>query len=225
MIPTRVDSVVPFLISALSLWLCPILAWATIRFSKDRLRLRRKVLIVALSLTLLTILALAVGVSTTIQAINWILLANIYFTICLLSWLSIYSKKWFTILPGAIFGFGAILIGYILGSVGIIGLGFIVGGATPNEEAILQDRFIYREIPLGNAVSDHRGATIVLSRNVPLVPFEYVVWETTYVDNFNLYLSTRKYIVLDASEGKLIINTEADTSRHLDAWRDTLDFR
>ncbi len=224
MTPTSIDNSAAFVISILALWICPIGAWVTIHLSRGRLRLRRNVLTVCGSLTFLTLVSTFLRLSTTSLVINWLLLANAYFTFCLLTWWSIYTKKWFAAIPGALLGFGTILLGYVLSTIGAIGLGFIVSGETANEEAFLQERYNYRQIPLGNAVADHRGATVVLSRKLPLLPIEYVVLERTYVDNFSLYLPLRREVNIDIPNRVLLICAEPDSIRHLVPWADTLHF-
>lgn len=84
-------------------------------------------------------------------------------------------------------------IGYLSGSIGILGVGFIINDLQVDRVIPLGEGVIYRQYDSGNAISDGRNIEIVISKKIKCVPllqydiFSKVYWaQITYGKNVKL---------------------------------------
>jgi len=214
---------ITWLIILISLWIYPILTYVLARLTRNRIFFKRRLIKITLGITFMSIFGLTTNISTTNKAIDWILLTSIYFSTCLFLWL-VYnqSNRILKILAGiamiCIFGFG-----YISGTIGALGVGFVSAEYNTKIEKWLGDGLIYKETPLGNAIADYRGKRVEIYRTISWFPI--IEWRIMHKEYFNFitygndlqvnYRPDLKMIYLSTSEywGK---------EHELEIWRDTL---
>lgn len=195
-----------YLIILIGLWTYPIISFIILWLTKNRLVLRRQLIIASVFLTVLAFFGLATNISTTLSELDWLVVSTIYLSISLaLAWTQSQKNK---ILK--VFGFIAMVlvfsVGYLLGTIGALGVGFAVGEYDTEYEEWLGDGIIYKESTSGNAISDHRGKKVEIYRTISWLPLiewrtdvkeyeEYIAIETTpltvdYKPEYNkIYLS------------------------------------
>ncbi|MBL4677832.1 MAG: hypothetical protein JKY70_16760 [Mucilaginibacter sp.] len=85
------------------------------------------------------------------------------------------------ILMIGVFGFG-----YLMSTIGIIGLGFIVAEIESDRVIHLDDHILYRQYYQGNALTDYRGIEVIISKKVKWLPLlTYDVLSKEYQMKFN----------------------------------------
>jgi hypothetical protein len=213
-----------FLIILIAIWTFPILTLILVRLTRNNARWKKRIIKIVLGITSLTILGLVFNFSTTIKELDWILVTSVYFSICLILWVVFFFtnkivKVLATIAMILVFGFG-----YLSGTIGFIGVGFVVGAYDTTYEKWLGDGLIYKETPIGNAIADYRGKRIEIYKTISWLPIiewrimhrEYYNW-ITYGNNLNVdYRANDKAIYLNVSEpGK---------DNKLETWSDTIRF-
>lgn len=212
-----------WLIILISLWTYPIITLVLARLTKNRFTFRKRLIKLTLIVTGLSIIGLITNISTTIKAVDWILVTSIYFSVCLFLWL-IYFHKNRILKVFAIIGMvGVYSLGYISGTVGALGVGFVSAEYDTNVEKWVGNGLIYKETTLGNAISDYRGKRVEIFKTISWFPIlewrilhkEYYNF-ITYGNDLNVdYHPDTKTIYLSASEywGK---------NHELEIWSDTL---
>lgn len=165
-----------FLIILIGLWTYPIISFIVLWLTKNRLELRRQLIIASGILTVLAFLGLATNISTTLSELDWLVVSTIYLTISFaLAWTQFQKNK---ILK--VFGIIAMVLvfggGYLSGTIGALGVGFVVGEYDTEYEEWLGDGIIYKESTLGNAVSDHRGKKVEIFKTISWLPL--IEWRT-----------------------------------------------
>jgi len=195
-----------FLIILIGLWTYPIISFIVLWLTKNRLELRRQLIIASSILTALAFFGLATNISTTLSELDWLIVSTIYLTISLtLAWTQFQKNK---ILK--VFGIIAMVlvfgVGYLSGTIGALGVGFVVGEYDTEYEEWLGGGIIYKESTLGNAVSDHRGKKVEIYKTISWLPLiewrrevkeykEYITIMTTPLtidykpENNKIYLS------------------------------------
>lgn len=213
-----------FLIILIGLWTYPVISFIVLWLTENRLVLRRQLIIASVFLTVLAFFGLATNISTTLSELDWLVVSTIYLSISLaLAWTQSQKNK---ILK--VFGFIAMVlvfsVGYLSGTIGILGVAFVVGEYDTEYEEWLGDGIIYKESTSGNAISDHRGKKVEIYRTISWLPAiewrtelkeyeEYIPIETTPL-NIN-YKPEENKIYLSAS-----VWSEQD-KKYL-TWSDTL---
>ena len=85
---------IEWLIVLIGLWTYPIISFVVIRLTKNRLKLRKQIIIVSSILTVLAFLGLLTNISTTLSALDWVIVSTIYLTISLvLVWTQFQKNK------------------------------------------------------------------------------------------------------------------------------------
>jgi hypothetical protein len=213
-----------FLIILLGLWAYPIISLLLIQFTKKRLSLRKPVFVVSSVLTLLALFGLLTNISTTLSELDWVIFSTIYFTISLvLVWTQFQKNKLLKVL-GFIAMFIVFAFGYLSGTIGALGVGFVVGEYDTEYEKWLGNGIIYKESLLGNAISDHRGKKVELYKTITWLPFiEWKIQEKTYTEYVRC-MSTPSTINFNSKDNKVYIYgsmwSEQD-EKHI-YWNDTL---
>jgi len=175
-----------FLIILFGLWTYPIISFIVLRLTKNRLALRRQLIISSGILTVLALLGLQTNISTTLSELDWLIVSTIYLTISLvLAWTQFQKNKILKVLGiiamALVFG-----VGYLSGTIGALGVGFVVGEYDTEYEEWLGDGIIYKESTLGNAVSDHRGKKVEIYKTISWLPL--IEWRTQ-VKEYNEYVT------------------------------------
>ena len=175
-----------FQIIPFGLWTYPLLSFAVFWLTKNRLKLRRQLFIATGILTGLAFIGLLTNISTTLSELDWLVVSTIYLTISLASAWTHFQKNRILRVVGIVamvLIFGA---GYFSGTIGALGVGFVVGEYDTEYEKWLGDGIVYKESNLGNAVSDHRAKKVELYKTVSWFPlFE----SRTDVKVYNEYIT------------------------------------
>ncbi|WP_293306139.1 hypothetical protein [Pedobacter sp. UBA5917] len=171
----------PFSITLTALWAYPILSLIFFVFTKRKPKTRIWVISISIALTVLTTLALLLKISTISVSLNWLLVSGFYLSLSLILWWSQFQPNTFLKIVGALFMTGVFGIGYLSGTLGILGVGFIVADFETDTEKKWSDGIIYRERSIGNAISDYRGTRIEIYKTVAWLPvFEYRITQKEY---------------------------------------------
>jgi hypothetical protein len=165
-----------FLIILIGLWTYPIISFIVLWLIKNRLELRRQLIIASAILTALAFFGLATNISTTLSELDWLVVSTIYLTISLaLAWTQFQKNKILKVL-GIIVMVLVFGVGYLSGTIGVLGVSFVVGEYDTEYEEWLADGIIYKESILGNAISDHRGKKIEIYKTISWLPL--IEWRT-----------------------------------------------
>ena len=174
-------------------------------------------------MTGLALFGMMTNISTTLSAIDWILVSSIYLTIALLlGWTQFQPRKWIEII-GIVLMFLVYGIGYLSGTVGILGVGFIIGEFETSNEIWLKDGLIYKEIPLGNAIADYRGKRVEIYKTISWLPL--IEWRINKKEYINVLPNLDKLNVeYSEKERKIYLNTSRTWGKdnHIESWADTL---
>ena len=212
-----------WLIILFSLWTYPILVYILARLAKNRILFKNRLIKTTLIVTGFSIMGLITNISTTIKAIDWILITSIYFSVCLFLWLSYIHKNRILKVLAIIGMVGVYSIGYLSGTVGALGVGFVSAEYDTKVEKWIGNGLIYKETTLGNAISDYRGKRVEIFKTISWLPI--LEWRILNKEYYNFitygnvlkvdYHSDTKTIYLSASEywGK---------NHELKTWSDTL---
>lgn len=213
-----------FLIILFALWAYPIISLLFFFATKNRLGLRKKVFTASCILTTLSILSLLTDISTTLSELDWIILSTIYFTISFgLMWTQFQRNKLLKILGGVSL-FVVFSFGYLSGTIGALGVGFIVGEHDTEYEKWLGNGIIYKESLLGNAISDERGKKVELYKTITWLPIiEWKIQKKIHTEYLRC-VSTPSTINYNPKDNKIYLSgsmwIEQD-NKHV-YWNDTL---
>ncbi|MBS1509054.1 MAG: hypothetical protein JSS79_20620 [Bacteroidetes bacterium] len=138
---------------------------------------------------------MAVDISTTSLEIDWTLLTLYYLGICFFLWRIVRIKSKFIKVFGYILMTLVFGLGYLSGTIGALGIGFVTAEFEPRVEKEIESGLIYKETGLGNAISDNRGVRIEIYRNYSYLPFiekriltnEYYGFELAKYDIIDTY--------------------------------------
>ena len=217
---------IAFTIIILGLWTYPILTLILLRLTKNRPKARKIIYYTSFIMTGLALFGMMTNISTTLSAIDWILVSSIYLTIALLlGWTQFQSRKWIEII-GIVLMFLVYGIGYLSSTVGIIGIGFIIGEYETSNESWLKDGLIYKETPLGNAIADYRGKRVEIYKTISWLPIiEWRIQKKEYYEALP-YLN-KLNVEYREKEKKIYLNTSSEWGKdnHIEHWADTLTLR
>lgn len=165
-----------FLIILFGLWTYPIISFIVLWLTKNRLELRSQFLIISSLLTVLAFIGLLTNISTTLSELDWFIVSTIYLTASFaLAWTQFQKNKIWKVIGiiAMVLVFG---VGFLSGTIGALGVSFVVGEYDTEYEEWLGDRIIYKESTLGNAVSDHRGKKVEIYKTISWLPL--IEWRT-----------------------------------------------
>ena len=218
--------IAPWIIVILGLWIYPILSIILLRLTKNHPKARRIVYYISFSMTGLAIFGLLTTISTTLSTIDWILVSSIYLTIALiLGWTQFQPRKWIKIV-GVVLMFFVFGIGYLSGTIGALGVGFVIGEFETSHETWLKNGIICKEISLGNAVADYRGKRVEIYKTISWFPI--IEWRIQKKEYYNVLLYLNKLNVeYKENEKKIYLKTSAERGKdnHIEYWADTLTLR
>ena len=207
----------------IALWTYPVLTFVLAKSVTNNITLKKRLIKLTLIITGLSISGLITHISTTIKAVDWVLVTSIYFSICLFLWLFyFYKNRAFKILAiivmVVVYSFG-----YILGSVGVLGIGFISAEYDTNIEKPISNGLIYKETILGNAISDYRGKRVEIFKTLPWFPI--IEWRILHKEYYN-FIPFRNELHVDYHPETNTIYLSASEfsgkNHELETWSDTL---
>ena len=171
----------------LALWTYPLISLIVIWQTRNKPKIRERILYSSFILTGLTLLGLLTNISTTSSAFDWLMISNIYLSISLaLSWALFHSNK----LP-KIVGFIAIIcingVGFTYG----IAVGFIVGDYETDTEKWFDDGIIYKDISIGNVIAQVRGRRVEIYKTLPWLPI--IEWRKQKKEYFDFVTVLNKF--------------------------------
>src|ERR1051325_11625938 len=157
-------------------------------------------------LGMVAVFGILTNVSTTLSAIDWILISSIYFSVSLLLWILYFKQQ---IIYSVIAGLGMVAvfgIGYLSSTIGWLGLGFVVGEFTTENEQWLGDGLIYKEITLGNAIADYRGKRVEIDKTISWLPI--LEWRVKTKEYYNVITYMIKPLTVEykPSEEKIYLS-------------------
>ena len=111
-------------------------------------------------------------------------------------------------------------IGYFISTIGILGLGFITYEYESSQEKHFSNGIIYKEYPLGNAISDYRGKRVKILRTSKWLPFEWLIYKTEY-RGFSIAGKDLNVDFIN-TENSLILSTNLEKGDSIYQWADTI---
>jgi hypothetical protein len=75
-----------WLITIFAIWTYPVIGFFIIRFTKNKLDLRKKIVLTIGIFSLLSLIGVIVNISTTLSEINWLIITTPYLLACSLLW-------------------------------------------------------------------------------------------------------------------------------------------
>jgi len=165
-----------FIITLLSIWLFPILA-----IIGSRTSINKKIISTSLGSAAVILICIITGVSTRSDELDCFLFFTLYFSLSTLL-LYFYSFKHQLVKILSAFILICILaIGYISGSVGVLGVGLILNDYKVKRTIFLTNNIVYKQYNLGSAPGDYRGIkTSIVKRPFWLPGLEYRTFSKTY---------------------------------------------
>jgi len=160
-----------FYIILAALWIYPVLGLVIVWLTRNKPPYLKKITLILFTVSALCMTGVATHISTTLYAIDWFLISLIYLTMMILLSLFIFMKRIWVKITGILLMIIISTTGYIMGSIGIIGIGFIVGEFVPDKEIMFENGIIYKESMLGNAVSDKKGRLVEVYKTIAWFPF------------------------------------------------------
>ncbi len=204
-----------------ALWTYPVVSFLLFKLTKRKLELRRNILKVIALLTGAALIGLLTKISTTSSAIDWIVITAPFLMACSVLWWTLFQPKRIIKVLGAIamllvFGFG-----YFSSTVGIIGVGFVVSEYDTDREIWFDDGLIYKELNLGNALSDFRGARIEINRTITWFPV--IEWRVTAKEySSSMVYSKPLNVRYDAPKEEFYLDVEKQWRDSIYSWNDTI---
>jgi hypothetical protein len=215
-----------WLITLIALWTYPIIALIIVRRTKNGPTVRKKIILASLVVSMTALIGLLTHLSTTVSTIDWIFVTSIYFTISLLLWWTTSQTNIIIKVIGIIvmtFVFG---LGYISGTVGALGVGFVTAEYSTDKEQWLEDGLIYKETALGNAIADYRGKRVEIYRTISWFPI--IEWRIQHKEYYNRITYIQPLTVDYKQDERKICLTASEQSgkdEKLEIWTDTLTIK
>ena len=212
-----------WLIILIALWTYPIIEYLLFFLTKKKIDLRKKIFKVIFIISVLAIVGLLTKISTTITELDWIIITIPFLAVTILLWWSQFQKSRIIKITGIIamiFVFG---IGYLSGTVGALGVGFVIEEFETSNEIWLDNGLIYKETSLGNAISDYRGKRVEIYRTIKWLPL--IEWQVTSKEYFNLMVYGQPLnINYNSVNQELYLDIEKQWGDSTYYWNDTLRF-
>jgi hypothetical protein len=117
---------------------------------------------------------------------------------------SLFSRRSVRILLSTVFSI-PIVVGLGLGTVGVLGLMFIIGDSLPRHQATLSQRYGYQIRYSGGAYSSHYSEEVELFYNLPYLPLQKSVWFRSFDDHDYTY-SKGTTVLLAPDRGQAIVS-------------------
>lgn len=211
------------LIIIFGLWIYPIAGVLLFYLTKNNPKIQKRIVYIVFLFSGITILGLLTNISTTITTLDWILVSSIYLTISLVLWWTQFQQNKFLKIIGLIALSLVFGIGYLSGTVGALGVGFVVAEFDSDTEVWLGDGYIYKESSLGNAISDYRGKRVEIYKTFSWLPI--IEYRSQKKEYYNIVTYCNK-LNLDykPKENKLYLSASMNwgKEKQIQNWADTL---
>jgi len=210
-----------FIIILVAIWAYPILGFLLFRFTKPEQVIRKRIVAFAIGLSIIAVVGYLVKVSTTSTVLDWLFFTIPYLLISIFLWWTFYHNtkaiKFLGIL-GMVLIFG---VGYLSGSVGILGIGLGIGDYQTDTETCYDNGFIYKETSLGNAIADYRGKRVEISKTIPWFPI--LEWEVETKEYFGRAVyKNRLEVEFNSDKKEFYLSTIDQFKDSTEFWTDTL---
>ena len=107
---------------------------------------------------------------------------------------------------------------------GILGVGFVLGEYDTSCETRISKNLIYKETPLGNAISDYRGKRVEIYKTISWLPI--IEWRILNKEYYNVIPYLNRLNVDYHPETKTIyLNAEEISAGKIENWVDTLKLK
>ncbi len=213
-----------WLIIIFGLWTYPVISLILLWLTKKKPDRRKQIFYSLSIMTVLAFLGMATHISTTLSELDWLILSSFYFTVSFaLLWTQFQTRKVIKIF-GAFLIFFVLGVGYLSGTVGALGVGFIIGNYETAYEKWYDDGIIYKETSIGNAISDVRGKKVEIYKTLKWFPFiEWRVKNKEYYSSVT-YLTTPLTVDCKPDKEEIILTAKYDRDKgnKQEMWTDTL---
>ena len=211
----------PFITTAIALWIYPILAFVVVK-TVSRREIILKTIKWLIGITLLVVISFYLKISTTIPIVDWILFTLPFLSMSCLLWLTQFQSNKPVKIIGLISMIIVFGISYVLSTVGLLGLGFIVAEYEPNRRIELSNNLEYRETWLGNAISAHRGKRFEVYQQIKWLPF--IERRIACKENYNLIVYPDSInVIYDELKHEVYLSTNKRKRNKNEIWKDTLN--
>jgi len=205
------------------LWTYPIITYFLFRLTSKRLIIRKYIFITTVAVAILCILGLLTNISTTVSEFDWLFITSFYFLTCLTLWWTQFQLNKVVKIIGVIIMFIVFGLGYFSSTVGALGVGFVTAEYETDREKWLDNGVIYKELTLGNAISDHRGKKVEINKTIKWFPvIEWRLQDKTY----NNLITYGNSLTVDYKPEKkkiyLSVSTKWGKDNKIYNWGDTL---
>ena len=102
---------------------------------------------------------------------DYVLPIGVYLGYCILIFYSLLIKSRFLKLISFIIGLTPVIIGYVVATVGFVGIILISANLVPEKTVKINDKLYFREYSYGNATSSEGGKEIEIYKRVTTLPF------------------------------------------------------
>lgn len=211
-----------FLITLISLWINPLLGFVLARVTKNISRSRRYIILIFAAIFIAQVISIVFDITFTSITVDFIFSSIFYLGICFTIWVIVFHNNKILKVVGIILAVVIFSINYLSGTVGVLGVGFVLYDWETNQEIKLEDNFIYKEVSLGMALDDFRGKRVEIFRQVGFLPIERKIIEKSYYNE--IPWSIKKLNVEYNSETKEVYLLGVDTLKNneIEYWKDTL---
>lgn len=206
-----------WLIMTISLIANPILSFILVKLTKNYPKFQVRLFQITVSIIIFILLCLLADISTTNEVIDFICLGIAHLSISVLLFLGFYHKGKELRYPALIlmllfFGFG-----YLLSTIGALGLGLISGSYTPKRTVQINDDILYKEYLTGGAFTSTDGAIVVLYETYSWLPFlEREIFSKSYIGGGHLEYNQYKNLKFISPKDSKINNTRSFRAMSLD---------
>ncbi len=114
-------------------------------------------------------------------------------------------------------------IGYLSSTIGILGVGLVLGDYETSCEKYLSKNLIYKETTLGNATSNFRGKRVEIYKTISWLPI--VEWRILNKEYYNGTPNLNRLNVVYRADEKVIYLNVKEISAGKMVWVDTLHLK
>lgn len=207
----------------LALWFYPTISYWIIKKTKDKPVVRKKYFKIISFATFLVILGFQTKIYAISSIINWAALTIPFLLLCSLLWVTReFKQKGFRIFGlismVIVFGFG-----FLLSTVGLLGLMFVLGDYQPSITKPISENLTYSETWLGNAISNDRGRRYEVHQQINWLPILKRQVACKEVFHHRFYHKDSTTVIFDLEEEKLFISVIPNDKSDMGIWNDTLN--
>jgi hypothetical protein len=204
-----------------SIWFYPVIAFYLVKGTRDKLELRKKIIVTVIGVSLTAVFGLITGISTTSLEIDAVFVTSFYLLISLGLWTGIQGRLKLIRMTCIALSILIFSLGYFMGTIGALGIGFIAGSFESSCVKRYDNGIIYKERPIGNAFTDLKGKEVEIYKTIGWLPI--IEWRLTdrkyYTSETYMNPLQVEYI---RSSGTLILSIPDSVKIDEKAWGDTL---